>query len=372
MATNKNQHFVPRCYLKEFTHNSENKAINVFNIDRNRCIPLTPVKNQCSKDYFYGQDERLEKAIQLVESSYATTLREIISGAKNLSENQILVLKRFWLLQYLRTEASSRRAVEMTNSSAKIAGIPDGEFNIGIKDAVLMAMRTYADRMDIVDDLKMCLIFNKTNIPFITSDDPAVLTNRWHLNDVRTKFRSFGLTTSGTMLLLPLTPKILCVGYDGDVYSISHKKGWASISNQNDIKAFNQHQFLNCRANVFFKSMDSGSLVSESFNEISGNRLPERFRINYAILDYVEGEHTRYKVVDPENAEEHEEAILHSETLHYRPTIWPITIRWRNKGTVYTNGTGVGYLRKHHILSEHRGFHKESTKFIKKPKSGKG
>ena len=55
MASNKNQHFVPRCYLREFTHKSENKAITVYNIDRKKCIPKAPVKNQCSKDYFYGK-----------------------------------------------------------------------------------------------------------------------------------------------------------------------------------------------------------------------------------------------------------------------------------------------------------------------------
>ena len=217
MASNKNQHFVPRCYLREFTHSSENKVINVFNIDRKKFISKAPVKNQCSKDYFYGNDEKLEMAIQSVESAYAATLRDIIDGSRDLSEGQKIVLKRFWLLQYLRTEAASKRSVEMNNGITEAAGINGKEFNLGIKDAVQMAMLTFAKEMHVIDDLKICLISNKTDFPFVTSDDPAVLTNRWHLNDWRTKFRSFGLRTSGDLLFLPLTPKIICVAFDGDV-----------------------------------------------------------------------------------------------------------------------------------------------------------
>lgn len=369
MASNKNQHFVPRCYLREFTYESENKAINVYNIDRKKCIPKAPVKNQCSSDYFYGKDEKLESAIQFVEGNYATTLRDIINGPHNLSERQEVVLKRFWLLQYLRTEAASKRSVEMTNGITEVAGITGikgEEFNLGIKEAVQMSMKTYAENMYIIDDLKICLISNKTDFPFVTSDDPAVLSNRWHLNDWRTKFRSFGLGTSGDLLFLPLTPKIICVAYDGDVYSIPHKNGWARISRIHDVKTFNEHQFLNCRANIFLKDIEHESFVGESFDEVAHNRPHERHRINYAVLDYSNGDYSRYMAVDPAEAGEHQKAIIHTETIHHRPVSWPSVIRWRINGKVYTNGTGLGYLRKHHIRPEYRGFYKEPIKQRKK------
>lgn len=362
MASNKNQHFVPRCYLREFTHNSENKAINIYNIDRKKCIPKAPVKNQCSKDYFYGKDEKLENAIQLIEGYYATTLRDIINGPRILLEEQKIILKRFWLLQYLRTEAASKRSVEMNNGMTEVAGIKGEEFNLEIKEAVQMAMHTYADIMSVIDDLKICLISNKTDFPFVTSDDPAILTNRWHLNDWRTKFSSFGLGTSGDLLFLPLTPKIICVAFDGDVYSISNKNGWTSISRARDVKAFNEHQFLNCRANIFFKDIGHQPFVAESFDEVAYNRPLERHRFNYAVLDHCNGDYSRYRVFDPTEGREHQKAIIHTETVHHRPALWPLVIRWRFNGMVYTNGTGIGYLRKHHILPEYQGFHREPIK----------
>ncbi|MBJ6802184.1 DUF4238 domain-containing protein [Geomonas propionica] len=365
MASNKNQHFVPRCYLREFTLSSENKAINVYNIDTNRCIPKAPVKNQCSRDYFYGKDEKLESAIQLVESAYAYALRDIINGPRQLTDGQTNVLKRFWLLQYLRTEAASRRSVETNKGLTEVAGLQGDDFSLGIKEAVQMAMKTYASNMNVIDDLKICLIYNKTDFPFVTSDDPAVLSNKWHLNDWRTRFGSFGLSTCGDLLFLPLTPKIMCIAYDSDVYSISNKDGWATISHINDVKAFNEHQFLNCRANIFLKNVEHQSFVCESFDEISHHRPHERHRINYAVLDCSNGKYSTYKVVDLAEADGHQQAIIHTETIHHRPATWPSVIGWRINGRVYTNRSGLGYLREYH-LAEHQGFYKEPITLRKK------
>ena len=86
MATNKNQHFIPRCHLRPFTLQSEGVAISLINLDRKQFIPNAPVKNQCSKDYFYGTDENLENAIQLVESEYGRALNDLVRSSQGLSE----------------------------------------------------------------------------------------------------------------------------------------------------------------------------------------------------------------------------------------------------------------------------------------------
>ena len=100
----------------------------------------------------------------------------------------------------------------------------------------------------------------------------------------------------------------------------------------------------------------------DSFDEVAHNRPLERHRINCAVLDYSNSEYSRYKVVNPAEAREHQEAIIHTENIHHRPISWPIVIRWRINGKVYTNGTGLGYLRKHHILPKYQGFYKEPIK----------
>ncbi|MEO8332135.1 MAG: DUF4238 domain-containing protein [Gallionella sp.] len=360
MATNKNQHFVPRCYLRPFTIDSANLAINLFNIDRLKFIECASVKHQCSGDYFYGEDLGLEKALQFTEGSYAAALREILKPNYNLTDSHRKLLRRFWLLQHMRTEAASRRAIEMTEAMGDVIGGEASSFRLGIREAVQDAMRAFVERMDMVDDLKICLLRNRTAIPFITSDDPAVLTNRWYLVDRRTRGASFGLQSAGNLLLLPLSPKVLCIGYDGDVYSVPHKGGWADVRHDKDIQALNQHQLLNCRANIFIHDQVHARGVHDAYSRIAPLRPSARHKINYAVLDRHEGDITRYRVVDRTLAGEHQEALIHTQAVHAIPSAWPRQILWRPKGIVFTNGTGIGYMRRALVeLGIYEGFQKE-------------
>ena len=115
MASNKNQHFVPRCYLASFSHEGASKAINLFNLDRSKAVRDAPVKGQCSGDYFYGEDLVLERAMQRFEGQYASRLRAILAPGYRLVADDEVMLRRFWLLQYLRTEAASLRFVKISD-----------------------------------------------------------------------------------------------------------------------------------------------------------------------------------------------------------------------------------------------------------------
>lgn len=346
MATNKNQHFVPLCHLRAFTIDGADAAINLYNIDQKRFIPRASVKRQCSGDYFYGRDPLLEAAIQSVESAYGSALREIQSPHYTLLEEHRTTLRRFWLLQHLRTEQASQRSVEMSQATEAVAGIENLNFRLQIRDAVQMAMRTFAESIHIVDDLKICLVRNRTRIPFVTSDDPAVLANRWQQQTKKAVGHSFGLHSAGALFLLPLNPEVLCLGYDGDVYSIPHKHGWVDARQESDIYALNEHQFLNCRANIFVQDDSHSSIVHEAFLLSESRRPKSRHKIHYAVLDRTEGEYSRYRVVDPKEADEHQEAIIHTQVVHPHPSSWPRVVAWRPGGFVFTNGTGLGYVRR--------------------------
>lgn len=345
MATNKNQHFVPRCYLKAFTKDGENLAINLLNLDRQRAIPAAPVKNQCSGDYFYGQDDRLETAIRSVEGSYGNTVARIHAPGYQLTNTDRSVLRTFMLFQHLRTEAASRRSVEMFAGMEHTIGTPLPDFKPSIKVAVQIAMRAFAEGMHLFDDLKVCLVRNKTSRPFVTSDDPAVVGNRWHKEDPRVRHNSPGLMTCGTFVFLPLSPRTLCVAYDGDVYSMPHQNGWTEVRRESDVNAFNEQQFLNAWANVYFRDWNDSEWVRSAFLAIQGRRLDSHHRVTYAVLDQTIGDQKRYRVVDRADVEAHEEAIIHTQVLSPTPSRWPTQLQWRAKGSVFTNGTGTGYIR---------------------------
>ena len=346
MASNKNQHFVPRCYLKPFSVGPSFATINLLNIDRLRFIESAPIKHQCSGNYFYGQDPQLEKALQTTEGAYANVLGEIIQPGYQLSDNHRSLLRRFWLLQRMRTEAASTRAIELITTMGHAAGVPPEEFRMNIREAVQDSMRLFATEMYSVDDLKICLLRNRTALPFVTSDDPAVLTNRWQLESPRTKGKSFGLQSAGALLLLPLTPQILCLGYDGDVYSIPHEKGWVEVKRESDVFALNQHQFFNCLANIFVQDPAHRELIRDAFMASAPLRSKVRHRLNYAVLEAHDGDSSIYRVVEQSNAPEHQQALLHVQTIHAHPSAWPKQVQWRTNGSVYSNGTGVGYVRR--------------------------
>ncbi len=361
MATNKNQHFVPRCYLKAFSKNGEGLAINLFNIDRKKLIQNASLKHQCSKDYFYGEDQKLENAIQFTEGTYGSVIKETFSSGYKFTENHKQFLKLFWLLQYLRTESASRRQVEMFEDLKSTVGDTPEEFVPSIKETVLHAMRVFATEMNIVSDLKACLIKNKSKVPFVTSDDPAIMANRWHQLDDRARGMGFGLGASGLLGFLPLSENILFLAYDGDVYSIPKREGWAICENESDARAFNQFQYFNCRANIFVRDAECENEMNSSLGEALPIRPIARHKINYAVLESTDGEYKKYVVVTPDEAGDHAEALVHMQQIFPVPARWPSQIKWRTKGAVYTNGTGVGYIRKHQALKRqsHREFWSE-------------
>lgn len=211
MPSHKNQHFVPRCYLRPFTIDGTGKALNIFNIDRGRAISRAPVKGQCSRDYFYGDDLALERAIQPFEGAYASLLRQVESENFILSEEHRCLLRQFWSLQHLRTEHASRRMMAM---SAELDGAVNmsADFKLTIGEAVRGGMNAFLQAEEAVGDLKVCLVRNRTPVPFITSDDPAVMANRWFQHDARARWLTPGLGSSAALLLLPLTPVHMCLG----------------------------------------------------------------------------------------------------------------------------------------------------------------
>jgi len=226
------------------------------------------VKNQCSGDYFYGEELRLERAFQPFEGLYANTIKQFSVKNFKADEGQCAFLRKFWCLQYLRTEAASIRAVQMAEEAKEVAGISVDKFKPSIKDAVQQAMRAFAKAHPVVDDMKVCFFLNRTQLPFITSDDPAVMTNWLYLQKQKLFTVAPGLSGAGAILLLPITPQILFMAYDGDIYTVPNANGCVEITKAEDVTALNAHQFMNCRANVYFEDWEDRELVERAFNAV--------------------------------------------------------------------------------------------------------
>lgn len=351
MASNKNQHYVPRCYLKPFTLHGQGAAIDVYNVDRLRLIPNAPTKNQCSRDYFYGQDDQLENAIQTLEQSYGSILREVLTPGYKLQKSHQHVLQLFWLFQYLRTEGAGLRSAQMLAEMFEPMDLGEG-YSTGIKEAVQAAMYAFAENMEVISDLKVCLLRNATNIPFITSDDPAVLTNRWQLEDVKVRGGSLGLRGAGAIFLLPLSPGVFCIGYDPGLYSISSDNGWVVLRKPSDVEALNEFQLMNCRANLYVGKREYKDDLHGFVQRHLHRRPKVRHVIDFAVLDEEYGEkHKRYRVVSKAEFADAQDGFMHAQTVSKPPSEWPGFLVRRQRSIAYYNGSAVGYVRKLHAVS---------------------
>ncbi len=352
MADNKNQHFVPKVHFRPFSVDREGKAIHLFNLDNGRAIPNAPVRNQCSGDYFYGHDRNLETAIQTIEGAYGQMLQRLLPPEAEPGALDGVVLRRFMLLQNLRTEAAAASASQVMAAMARFPGsFPDGEafdIKVAIKVAVEEAMLVFARSMKIVDDLRLTIVRNGSGTPFITSDDPAVLTNRWYLQNPRARGLSFSLRQSGMILLMPLSPTTLAFLHDPDVYAIGHRRGLVWIEDDAEAAALNAHQILNCAANLYFHDWETRDRVGASVAASLTARLGPRHRTTYAVRGEQVGEHVRYDVQPFEEIafEERKDVLIHTEVLRPQPGRWPAFLNYHRGGRVYSNGSRTGFVRR--------------------------
>lgn len=342
MANNKNQHFVPRCHLKPFTLDGEGLAINLYNLARKQLIACAPVKNQCSRDYFYGNDPDLEASLQALEGKYADVLRRLCVEPLRLNSDDAAFLASFWIFQHLRTEAIQKSMLKHSADMQFALGGDIPELALGKKEATLIALKAFAQNYDAIADLNLVIVQNRSSVPFVTSDNPAVQTNWLALLASREGVETFGMHSAGAIALLPLTPDLLAIMYDKDVYSIAHESRVIAVRRDADIRALNEHQVLNCSRNIYFSPGFTATHV-EDIPDLDAQRKKSGPRI----LMYQrksESDH-RYYATERIMPEKGAEAIIATPTFYSSPTSWPGFIRWRLRGFYFENGSAVGRVR---------------------------
>jgi hypothetical protein len=289
-------------------------------------------------------------------------LRELVQPGYQLTDSHRQQLRDFWCLQHLRTEAISKRSVSAAENMNSDLGLEGDDYRLTMAQAVEMSLGMVPGLVQTISDLKLCLVRNATTLPFVTSDDPAISANRWYQQDSRTRNMSPGLASAGALLFLPITPDILCLFYDGDVYSIRRIRGWANLDRHSDVAAFNEHQYLGAFANVYFHDWQVGNEVGGAFTLLANRRPVSRHEFYYAVLDHVEDGSEIFRQVSAAESRKHQRSILHQKLVHPSPTSWPHLIRFRPDGHVWFNGSGAGYSRRATIPPGNTDYRKLSSR----------
>ena len=273
MPQNKRQHYVPRFYLKRFS--PDGKSINIWNLSSKRKIISTSLKDQCYKDYFYGKQLDVEKGLSINEGQMATILK-IIDKRCDLPpilSPEHLAIILYVTMQHGRTKYAADQVDEMNDQifkhlhrqPLKSEGIDIDQFNITIQDAQLITLGIVVHSYPLLLDLDYKLLLNKTDVEFVTSDNPLVLYNQ--LFSFRKFASNTGLTQKGLQIFLPISPKSALIFYDPDVYAVGKRREiTVDIGLARDVYEINTLQMCSALNCVYFRDreLDVNSLYRKA------------------------------------------------------------------------------------------------------------
>ncbi len=272
MTDKKNQHYIPKFYLKKFSYNNNEKQIGLFNINNEFFFPTATLKHQGSKDFFYGADGIIEDGLSSIEGKLAQTLKIVIEERKipkPFSKEHINLLT-FVGLTDLRNPVSLQNMKDLSKGIEARAKELDPDFDVASQfpemkheEVVLMALSQVSEIIKIMADLDYKLLVNRTTIPFITSDFPIAKYNQY-LEHRKWEFGKCGYGNTGLQIIIPLNEELAIILYDSDVYNIGGKnKEYLGIIRDADVNQLNMLQLLNCFEHVYFNEKITENYIKE-------------------------------------------------------------------------------------------------------------
>lgn len=275
MTEKKNQHYIPKFYLRNFSYQNNKKQIGIFNIDNQLFFQTAKLKTQGSKNFFYGYDGVIEDNLANIEGLLSKTLNQIIQTReipkKNSTEHFELLL--FVTLTDLRNpikvEGMKNNFQEMRNNLLKLdPNVDVNKFvpNPSHDEIVKLLLSNSLEMTDIISDLDFKLLINKTNKPFISSDFPIVKYNQF-LEQSKWQHSKTGYGTVGLQVFIPLNSELILVFFDSGIYKVGDKKKkYLDISNVIDVDSLNTLQFVNCFETVYFDEKANADYIKRIAN----------------------------------------------------------------------------------------------------------
>lgn len=274
MAEYKKQHYVPQFYLRNFSSTSDEKKICLFNIQRKKIIEDVCIKMQCQKDYFYGEDLEIEKALGVIEKTVSEIFSRILDEEKCVEHISTAHIKicMFIIIQDRRTlfaknEMESNldkyyRNILETHIRYKY---PEENYkeildviSINFREIPRMIIKSTFTTYILILNLKQHILINRTSQGFITSDNPVFIYNSYYVNSKN--IRSAGLAFAGLQIFIPLSSKIAICLFDSQIYNYGKNNfDYTDINKLSDVEELNKCQFINSLNNLYAKAPSSFS-----------------------------------------------------------------------------------------------------------------
>lgn len=350
MAVNKSNHFVPQCYLRVFSGGK--KYISLHNISKNITIQKASIKDQCARDYLYGKSGDLERVFSKLESKYAIILSSLID--QNFDPANFFKLRYFFSLQRQRSLAAiTETHGQFAEIDKRLKGISRDHYEMQemqLEEAMKLNIQHVNMVFDALSDLKSILLFNETDVDFICSDNPAIVTNKWLKQNrfLKADYVNCGVTNSGLICILPLSPRHCLFLYDKDVYHLPNlKTDILHLRKKSDASIINGFQYINAINNIYGAKISNDT--SLHYNNLQNYRRKEWFRLN--ILKQVDENNGRQKFIkvpSDEDINDDDQLLFHTEKLLPVVPTWPSFLKNRSRPKFIDTGTGAGKLRPAH------------------------
>jgi hypothetical protein len=285
VSRNRNQHFVPRHYLRRFSFDG-GRRIRLFNLEAERHVSEAPLRTQCSSDYFYTRDLRGESMLMEIEG-IAEGIFKGICETRDIpppDSGEHLDLMTVLLLMHARTqqkaemqkdflELVAKRTIRMSRDprSMQIAPLLD---RIRIRDraAALRSVKSALQYPHLLYDLGLRLIIAPDRMSFVTSDHPVVFLNQAFYPVIR-ESEIVGTASKGLQIFLPLSPELLLLAFDQSIYRVGvRRRTYYQLERMEDCDLLNALQILNCRDNIYFRDESSLAKVREDAQKFCDTR----------------------------------------------------------------------------------------------------
>jgi len=272
----KNQHFIPKFYLRNFSYQGNQNQIGLHNYDSGFTHQTAKLKTQGSRNFFYGKDGKIEDILSDIEGQLATTIKQIILDEKppiKGSQNHHILLY-FIALTHLRNPISINHILgsrEQLKKQLKLI-YPDTDTNhlvppISHDEAISLTLSGIPSVIETMLDLSFKVLKNQTSNPFITSDFPIIKYNQF-LELKKWNYSKTGYGVIGLQIFIPLNNELCIVFFDPAIYKVGNKKDHkVIISDKKDIDVLNTLQFTNCLENVYFSDKASIDYIKELKNK---------------------------------------------------------------------------------------------------------
>lgn len=295
MPENKNQHFIPQFYLKNF---STNKTLGIYNL-KTRSTYRRSYRKICAKEYFYSKDTELEKLYGTLESRHSNVISELIM----LQDLDKLPYEKFIDLLSFVTFQRSRANREKLNSKIYVNSLTEvlkyavsldsksGHTQI-TKDQIediKITWNAHKFKMGyeillgplLISDLESCILLNRTDNNFIFSDEPVIFYNGCFNN---TGYSVTGLQSPGLQIFCPINKYLILFLYDCRYYNLNNMKKIELYSTE-DVDFINRLQIFNAYETLFFTDDKDRDLIKKLHSQVEYLLENERNRMEMISSD---------------------------------------------------------------------------------------